>query len=333
LKNIILYLSLVILFSSCSHNQKTPLNKGEKRISQWINPVFYNNDFEDELNFPLWFDDSLIRAHEIYKITKRVYPRINGDKNEINSVKQAVPKEKIEYYFDPNGLIDQIVIYSYYDDREISRSHFVYEGNMYASGYRKLVALPIILLQKDKKDEFTTELYADKKIKYSLYDFQKRTTKFKAYLNVNHGNNFFVINHKKYWGPLSVDSILHPKKEDWVILGSVRKPYKKFHVENIVNESNVYSYNYTKSSVLIRVIKKDYPFEYRRTFLYDKNNLWSSYVDSTFSDGNFISKIDNTIVYDKFLRPIEINHKTNFKENNTYYFTEKLSYRTKNKNF
>jgi hypothetical protein len=323
-----LFLLIIPCFSSCK-DERLEDNKEIQKVSQWVNPVFYNNDFEDELNFPMWFNDSLVKAHEIYKITKRIYPRINGDTNEINSTKQAVPKEKIEYYFDPNGLVDQVVIYSYYDDREISRQHFIYDGNMFSSGYRKLKALPVHLLQKDKSDEFTTELYNDKKTKYNLFDFVKRSKKYTSYINVKTENFYFVIKNKKYWGPLSVDSILHPKKEDWVVLGSVRKPYKKYHVENIVNESDVYDYEYYKSGVLKRVSKKNYPFEYKRNYIYNKDNFWIAYVDSTFSEEKFISKISHEIVYDKFLRPIEIHHNTNFIEDKTYYYKETLSYRSK----
>ena len=125
---------IAFLLASCGEDEVVLQQNEPKKVAQWLNPLFFNTDFEHELNFPLLFDDSLIRAHQIYKITKRVYPHIVGDTAEINNYSQAIPKEKIEYYFDPNGLVDQVVVYSYFDDREIARATFVYQGNMMNSG-------------------------------------------------------------------------------------------------------------------------------------------------------------------------------------------------------
>jgi hypothetical protein len=236
LYKIIFWTFLTLLFS-CENEGKQAIQKEPKKVAQWLNPLLFNNDFEEELNFPLWFDDSLIRAHKIYKITKRLYPRILGDTSEINSQKEAIPKEKIEYYFDLNGYVDQIVIYAYFDDREISRANFIYEGNFLNSGYRKVRALPFISISKKVlKDEFTTELFQDRTHQYSVLFFLSKKRKFSTYIDTEKGNNYFIIKNKKNWGPLSVDSIVHPLKDDWIIHGSIRKPFKRFHVDNIEYE-------------------------------------------------------------------------------------------------
>ncbi|MES2588654.1 MAG: hypothetical protein V4622_06715 [Bacteroidota bacterium] len=323
-----IYIVILFLLFSCGNQDDKFVQKEPKKVAQWINPILFNNDFEEELNFPLWFNDSLIKAHKIYKITKRVYPRILGDTSEINSLQQAIPKEKIEYYFDPNGYVDQIVIYSYFDDREISRANFIYEGNFLNSGYRKVRALPFIsITKKASKDEFTTELFHDKTHQYSFLSFLSKKKKFATYLDAEKGNNYFVVKNKKNWGPLSIDSIVHPMKEDWIILGSVRKPYKRYQVDNIVTESHVHRYEYWKSGVLKRRIKENYPFEYRRTYLYGNSNKWKGYIDSTFSDGNYITHIENNIIFDEYGRPKEINHHKNNEENQGYFYKETLHYR------
>lgn len=301
------------------------------KTAQWINPVFYNNDFENELNFPLWFDDSLVKAHNIYKITKRIYGRIEGDTAEVNSYKQAIPKEKIEYYFDPNGFVDQLVVYSYFDDREISRATFVYEGNLYSSGYRKVKALPFIsLTKKPIKDEFTTDLFQDKTHQFSFMTYVFRKRKFMAFLDVEKGNHLFVVKSKKNWGPLSIDSIVSPKKEDWIIHGSIKKPKKRYKVENIVNESMVHTYTYWKSGMIKQRIRQDYPFEQRRTYLYGKKHQWTAYIDSTFSEGVFVSRKYHQIRYDEYDRPMEIIH-LNKNEQFQHASRETLHYRTRNK--
>lgn len=321
------------LFFSCSEKQDEDAVKIPKKVAQWINPLYFNNDFENELNFPLWFNDSLIRAHKIYKITKRVYSHLVGDTNEINSYNEAIPKEKIEYYFDPNGLVDQIVIYMYYDDREIARVNFIYEGNLHASGYRKMRALPLISLTKSPiVDEFTTDFFQDKTNQYNLYDFVGSKGKYLAFMDSEKGNHLFFVKKKKYWGPLSIDSILNPAKEDWVVHGTPRKPYQRYKVDNIVNQSNVFMYQYWKTGVLKRRIKTSYPFEYRRTFTYGENNEWNGYIDSTFTENKFITKYESKIIYDEYQRPFEITHVKFNEENQGVYYRETLYYRTTNKN-
>lgn len=327
---LILSISCFKLLCTCNTHKKNNIDFNPKRINQWINPVFYNNDFEDELNFPLWFDDSLIKAHEIYKITKRVYARINEDSSEVNSINQAVPKEKIEYYFDPNGLVDEVVIYSYFDDREISRTSFKFDGNMLPSGYRNVIVLATInLSKKNDEDEFSTELYKDDISQFNQFKFLKKTKKYSSYMNLESNSQLFIVKNRKFWGPLSIDSILNPKNEDWIVLGTMRKPYKRYQVENTVNESNVTNYFYYKSGVLKRRTQKSYPFENKRSFVYNKKNQWIGYIDSTFSNGSFVTKIRSNIFYDNYFRPNEILHFTKNNENKSYFYKETLSYRTK----
>lgn len=299
-----------------------------KQKAQWINPLFYNNDFENELNFPLWFEDSLVKAHDIYKITKRIFKEEELDSNGFF----AIPNEKIEYYFDPNGYVDQLVIYSYLDDREISRANFIYEGNMLASGYRKVRALPLITLQKKNvKDEFATDFFLDVTNQYSLYTFKSKQKKYLLFFDEEKKNNVFVMKQEKYWGPLSIDSILHPQATDWVILGSIRKPQKRFQVENTVNYSNVYKYEYWKSGMIKARIKEIYPFTYKRSYIYKQNNDWEKYIDSTFSENEFLMRSVHKIVYDEYGRPSEIIHVREQQEGASSTYRETLSYRTRAK--
>lgn len=320
----------VWLFSSCTTEAPVEVREPKKQ-TQWINPLFYNSDFEDEINFPIWFDDSLVKAHKIYKITKRVFGYLDADTTEVNSSTQAIPKEKIEYYFDPNGLVDQIVVYSYYDDREIARANFIYEGNMLASGYRKVRALPFITIsKKNVKDEFTTDLIPDKTQQYSFFGPQVRRPKFQSYIDLEKGNRICVISKHKNWAPLAVDSIVHPTKEDWIIHGSTRKPYKRYKVENLVKESNVYLYSYWKSGMPKARVRQNYPFEQRRTYMYDANNQWNAYIDSTFTDNTFVSRTLHHIVFDEYQRPMEIIHRKMNGESAGFTYRETINYRSKN---
>ena len=151
----LLFILICIFIFSCQNKIKLKI-ASPKYKAQWLNPVFYNNDFENELNFSLWFNDSLVKSHEIYKITKRIFRNLSKDSIEFNTI----PNEKIEYYFDPNGFVYRLVIYSYLDVREISRANFTYLGNLFSNGYRKIKASPLITLQKKQfKDQFTTDFF------------------------------------------------------------------------------------------------------------------------------------------------------------------------------
>ena len=52
--------------------------------------------------------------------------------------------------------------------------------------------------------------------------------------------------NKKYWGALSVDSILEPRPIDRVVLGSPHFPFKSYRVENKVKEKDVVEYRYKR---------------------------------------------------------------------------------------
>jgi hypothetical protein len=325
LRQLLIFLSFFTLFSCNIEKDEIVVNQ-PKLKAQWLNPLFYNNDFEHELNFPLWFEDSIIKAHDIYKITKRIFRDNVLDSNGFN----AIPKEKIEYYFDPNGYVDQLVIYSYLDDREVSRVSFEYKGNMFRSGYREVKPMTFVTLQKKGlEDEFTTDFFENITHQYVLYNIMSNIKKYIRFYDDSKKNNLFVMKNKKFWGPLSIDSILHPKSDDWVVLGSIRKPKKRFQVENIVALSNIHSFYYWDSGVIKEKIKEIYPFTYKRTYHYNKQHDWNKYIDSTFTDDEFITRAVHKINYDEFDRPNEIVHIRESMEGITSSYRETLSYRNR----
>jgi hypothetical protein len=128
---------------------------------------------------------------------------------------------------------------------------------------------------------------------------------------------------------LSVDSIVNPGKEDWVLQGTIRKPYKRYKVENIVNESLIHQYEYWKSGVLKSRTKQIYPFEQKRNFLYGKENEWLGYTDSTFSEGMFVTKAEHEVIYDEYKRPVAIHHYKYLNDEMSYFYRETLHYRSK----
>jgi hypothetical protein len=327
LKNRVYFLFLFVLCACQSRDKDAGFGTQPRPVAQWLNPLFFNEDFDNELSFPLWFDDSLIRAQGIEKITRRTYPRILGDSSDVNTQREAMPREKREYYFDPNGFVDRLVIYSYFDDREIARASFAYRGNMDPNGFRRVIPLKFrYLSEKGNTSDFSTDSEAEREYNFILHHYLKRTPKYTAYADNETGEQLLFLKDQKYWGPLSVDSILHPQAQDWVIWGSLKKPYKRYKVENKVTETEVHRYKYWKTGVLKQRILESYPFENRRCYRYDPQYRWCSYTDSTFSEGQFITMIESRITYDPSGRPAEISHQKGKNKESGFYYVETLRY-------
>ncbi len=320
-------LCMLALFSCKSDRTAYSKNEPAKQ-RQWINPLFFNDNFDSELSFPVWFDDSLIKANGITKITKRIFPRIVGDTSDINSQEEAMPREKREYYFDDNGFVDRLVIYYYFDDREIARASFLYRGNMDNNGFRTAIPGTFEYLSDDNSSDFRTDDQSEREYSYVVHQFVKNKRKYIVYQDVETEDRLLFLKQKKYWGALSVDSILKPAPTDWVIWGTARKPYKRYRVENKVKEKDVHLYRYWKSGVLKERVIQDYPFENRRSYQYGSKNQWISYIDSTFSEDVFITRTENIFEFDKQGKPVLIRHQKVNGNEEPYFYLETIRYQS-----
>lgn len=318
------YFSLLALtLFSCGAGDASEHEPVKRR--QWINPLFFNDNFDSELSFPGWFDDSLVRSNGITRITKRIFPRISGDTSVI-SQKNAMPREKREYYFDGNGFVDKLVIYYYFDDREIARASFMYRGNMDNNGFRTAIPLTFEYLSDEGISDFRTEFQSEREYNFVVYRFLKDHRKYISYQDVETKDRLLFLKQRKYWGALSVDSILKPAPGDWVIWGTARKPYKRYRVENKVKEKEVSLYRYWRSGVLKERIVQDYPFESHRSYQYDRSNRWVSYIDSTFSEDVFITRTENLFEFDAKGRPVVVRHQKVNGTDQPFFYLETISY-------
>lgn len=327
MKKIAVSVLSILLLVACSSKQLSELEKnGPKRTAQWINPLFFNDNFDPELSFPVWFDDSLIRANNIAKITKRIFPRLLDEGSKHEDFRETMPKEKREYYFDRNGFVDRLVVYHYFDDREIARASFYFQGNMDNNGYRKVNPNAFRYLSDNGENtDFTTNA-EEREYNYIIYKPEQRKSKFVSYTDVETNDKLFFLKNKKNWGPLSVDSILKPAPNDWIVWGTARKPYKRYKVKNKVSERHVHLYNYWKSGVLKQRIVQDYPFEYHRSYTFNERNQWISYIDSTFSDQIFITRSVNVFEFDAQGKPILLQHTKETLQEKPYFYLETFNY-------
>ena len=135
----------------------------------------------------------------------------------------------------------------------------------------------------------------------------KQSKKAVSFVEIGNSSHLHCMLTKKYWGPLSVDSIVHPNKTDLIVLGTFRKPVKKYSVLNTVNEQNVQQYAYYKKSLSPKTITRDeYPFLIERTFQYLKNGICNGFIDSTFSKKNFLATTKTHFEFGRNHFPIKV---------------------------
>jgi hypothetical protein len=324
------FLGYILLFSLLSCGGKNDDLQGDNEplnVEQWLDPLFYNDVFESEISFPLWFNDSIIRVHRIEKITKRTFPLQPQDSVTMYYTKNAMPKEKIEYYFSEDGSVDRIAIYYYYDDREIARVGFNYTAKKDHFGFAPMeVTFAEDLTNGNQGDDFQTDKQFNRTDNFVIHRFIRNKKKYAKFQDLETGQNLFLLKNEKHWGTLSVDTILKPSNSDWIIWGTYKHPIKRYQVSKKVKVKNVHRYEYWKTGVLKQRIIENYPFERKRSYQYNSNNQWISYVDSSFSEDKFISASKNIFEFDKYQRPILINHTKVIKEDGPLGYLETFRY-------
>jgi hypothetical protein len=294
---ILTFVSAICLLVACT-------SKGGKRQSSHeANPkpfIFNMNllytDAENYISFPIWFNDSVIRSANISKISRKI---IGSSVNDDNS-KSDDPHEIRDYYFNISGFIDSMIVRYFFDDEFIGNVSVVFTSKPDYFGFANS--------QQWMKLNSTSAL-AD----VTLDSLFKRHTKVKqskkaiSYMEIGNSNHLHCMLAKKYWGPLSVDSIVHPRKSDLVVHGTMRKPLKKYSVLNTVNEQNVQQFAYYYKSFSPKTISRDeYPFLTERTFQYLNNGICNGFIDSTFSKKNFLATTKTHFEFGKNHFPIKV---------------------------
>jgi len=294
----------VCLLSSCSEGPKTVDNEkttDPKPFLFRMNAVF--TDSEKYLSFPVWFNDSIIAQNKITKITRSLFFVEVEDSNETIDVLKDIPREKTEYWFYPNGQISKLKVTYYYDDEEIGNVSFIYKTLKDRNGFATVLRSDDQLQYLDMED---TEM----DFPFKIHQLDKKTKKYLAYQDDETGDYLFFMLNKKYWGPLSVDSILNPMPKDIIILGSPFYPVKQYRVRNKVNEMDVQEITYYPNGKSVNtIIRHEYPFERRRSVQYDQKGICTGYIDSTFSGKLFLTRTLNDMTLDKSNKPTRITHK------------------------
>jgi hypothetical protein len=326
MRNLFIYTCLIFpLLMACKDHSGDALDLDKIRSQQSVFRMnSYGTEAEKFISFPVWFNDSVVKASKISKITRDFYSFDPADSTEIAAINSEVPREKREYWFNQNGQLKDLKVTYFYDDQEIGSVHYTYVSPKDKFGFAKVVIFSdtnsVIDLEENDMD-----------FPFKIHEKVKQTSKYLAYRDQQTGDYLFYMLNRKYWGPLSVDSILKPSHKDIIVLGTVYFPTKKYQVSNKVKEKDITRFVYNRAShVLESLQKQDYPFENKRCFVYNKNGFCTGYIDSTFTDKVFLTRIVSEVKTDKKMNPIRIVHTKENQNNETGRIAvERISYEYK----
>lgn len=266
-----IHLIILMLVLACSNKNKSNDLLSEKRILEpnVLNLAFVYGDGEKIISFPVWFNDSIIKNKKIEVVYRTVYYESDTTgNNEFN----ITPKKKTSYLFNKDGLVNEMIVGNYYDNRLINTIKATYSAYSERTGYATTKFNET--LQTGDFPFIELKLVKESK---NLIVFENSSTKTKIY----------VVPNKNDWKPLVIDTLCKPKEKDIIIWGSIKQPKKIYSVKNLVEEYNIRDFTYENGEIK-HIDWTDDPFRIHRTFLFDKNGLCNSFIDSTFSMGGFV---------------------------------------------
>jgi hypothetical protein len=271
----------LVLLSACGADEK----KEEIAIPIEEGPFVFNlttmfSDAENWISFPVWFNDSVIREKKIKEIKRRIFHISINDLKDAEDL-EDIPRESRVYHFDRNGQIKSLEIAYLFDDQEIGRVAYVFTPTD-IPGYFQVKTL---VGEQVNFDELIREL------PFRQHNLIAHNAKGISFIEMETGNHLHCMTQKKYFGPLSVDSVFHPHPEDVILLGWPGKLQKKYSVVNKVHERNVHLYNYSKKGFPVAIKQSEFPFEMKRVVTYDQQSRCVGYIDSTFSEGAYLTAI------------------------------------------
>ena len=299
MKTFLTTLVLMVLYSCGRDSSELNSPRKIRPPRSIVNLKVFNTEAEKTLSFPVLFDNQLIHQQGVKKVTRSFY--LLDKLRERRDLSTEVLREKREYFYNEFGRIIQIDFTYYFDDRVVGKQRIKYPNAKDYYGYSAAV------LHRDSGAVIQDKAEID--FGFRMHHLVKKNRRYLAFEDQKSGEMLFYMLNKNYWGALSVDSIIQPRPIDRVVLGSPHFPFKSYRVENKVKEKDVVEYSYRKDSKqLKRIVSADYPFNSTRTFIYRKSGYCFTYIDSTFSGEEYLSRTITKMDLDAQKRPVKVRH-------------------------
>jgi hypothetical protein len=292
----LLRIQCILLFGltviSCGERKKA-LPKAEKIQPSLIHPLFFQEEIAGLMNFPFWFNDSIVSKNNIQQITMTSYKGIANDTVvSAPDVDVTFPKRIVVYTFNRAGGLIHIQISNFSEGIIISYQSFQVNAKN-ASGFAKILI---------KENAYGIENNTP------VFSIQKQNKFVTTLIGSDEETVYHFIQNKQLQGPISVDSLVHPLPSDWVVLGVPNRPEKRYKVKNTVKEKQVSTYEYATGNFPLKIQSEEYPFIRKRFFNYN-HGVFCGYEDSIFIDATFVTSVNTSIYLNKSNIPKRIVHK------------------------
>lgn len=284
---------IVLLFSvACSRNSITTSEKESFKSNDLLNYAVYGMEMEKHLSFPILFKKEVVKEAQIRTIIRRIYSVDADDK-----VTRRL-REKRVYSFDQIGNLKRLYLYYYLDSQKIGTLIFDYKSTPDKFGFARVERSPLTgeVAMEGKKLDF----------QYYIHDQISYSSKCLTYRNRSKGTFLYCFQNVHFSGPLSVDSIAHPRLRDQVLIGTPVVPEKKYQVDNVVHEFNVIEWEKTSKEAVSKIKFSSNPFHTVRTYEWSNSGFVISFVDSLYASSEFIQRTEARMIRNKQNLPTSI---------------------------
>ena len=290
-RRFLILLFIPVLLIACSEEKRQMFRRDKKKSKDFVLEMqHFFSESEDNMSFPVWFDDSLIKENNVKSIQRKIF-NLNGKVDDFASLK--VEKQ---YDFNKKGQITRVQIREFYEGQKVNDVTFNYSGVKDAHGYQRV-----------KMSKTSTSI--EDSPGYQFYEMEQAAKSFMAYVNMDDGSYLFFLPNENHWGALSVDSILGPTGEDMIVYGTPKHPAKRYHVVNRVNEFDVKTIEYRKKTNHPSEINfEKEPFDYKRSIVYNKKGVCTGFVDSTFSMERYLMRRHSKFKLENNQLPSRVTH-------------------------
>ncbi len=310
MKRTLVYLLILsgFILSNCTQKKKVQIRK-TVIVADLIHPLYFQEEISSLINFPFWFNDSIVSKQKIQQLTITSFKGVISDTSVYNpeSEDETFPKRTLIYTFNQGGRLIQLQITDFSEGIVISNQSF----RISKSGQLNYCEA----VQKDN-------LYGVENNTFT-YDPGKISSNYASFVASNDLDLIHFVLNRKFFGPLSVDSLASPLPNDWVVLGFPDKPVKRYKVKNKVKETSISNYEYYSGNFPKTITNEDYPF-FKKRYFYYQNGHFNGYIDSTFIDETFVTSVKSLVYYDNKRLPTKIIHKKEHAEGVNNYQTHEL---------
>lgn len=286
--------TLIGLFVLLSCNHEKPSIRPTTVEKQWMQPLFWLDDYQNLYNFPFWFDEDLIREHHVKVIEMKEEFSSNGqsEEDQWNSLKTW------KMFFDSTGQIQKMKIYETKDARIIYQKIINYQENDSTLNFKNF-----LLSEKSLLD---SAFQINDRSNYSIL---KENNHYLQFQYSDKSRNIYFIKDSSLLNPISIDTMLSPESSDLIVYPNLKRPQKIYSVDNVIIETPVTNVFYNKNNALDSIHIRIKSNKIRKVFSYNEKGYLNGYTIDVVDHDRIIRTDTYTIHLDALNRPIKIENK------------------------